>query len=186
MQLIKKIRNCTGIEKQKWHFSRSLTSLLFANFSKTLLTTHWRLTGGRLTTDETLQIFGKQDSFLYILNSSTNIYVKRQAHSFSEPQRKHTIRNRYLWQIKEVGYDLLDQFRNYIIIMQSQISSRRETVKDIPESSRLKFSEKFSPSNFCLSYSEYVNSRRLYWWDIAKFSLSIKLFSIRQNSLDPN
>ena len=35
--------------------------------------------------------------------------------------------------------------------MQFQISSRRETGKEIPESSRLEFLEKFSANNFALS-----------------------------------
>ena len=38
--------------------------------------------------------------------------------------------------------------------MQSQISSRRETGKEIPESSRLEFLEKFSAINFALSDAE--------------------------------
>ena len=38
--------------------------------------------------------------------------------------------------------------------MQFQISSRREKGKEIPESSRLEFSEKFSANNFALSDAE--------------------------------
>ena len=38
--------------------------------------------------------------------------------------------------------------------MQFQISSRRETGKEIPESSRLEFLEKFSANNFALSDAE--------------------------------
>ena len=38
--------------------------------------------------------------------------------------------------------------------MQFQISSRRETDKEIPESSRLEFLEKFSANNFALSDAE--------------------------------
>ena len=45
--------------------------------------------------------------------------------------------------------------------MQSQISSRRETGKEIPESSRLEFSEKFLANNFALSDAEDNTSRLL-------------------------
>ena len=38
--------------------------------------------------------------------------------------------------------------------MQFKISSRRETGKEIPESSRLEFSEKFLANNFALSVAE--------------------------------
>ena len=38
--------------------------------------------------------------------------------------------------------------------MQFQIISRREKGKEIPESSRLEFSEKFSANNFALSDAE--------------------------------
>ena len=43
--------------------------------------------------------------------------------------------------------------------MQVQISSRRETDKEIPESSRLEFLEKFSANNFALSDAEENTSR---------------------------
>ena len=43
--------------------------------------------------------------------------------------------------------------------MQSQISSRRETGKEIPESSRLEFLEKFSANNFVLSDAEENTSK---------------------------
>ena len=45
--------------------------------------------------------------------------------------------------------------------MQFQISSRRETGKEIPESSRLEFLEKFSANNFALSDAEDNTSRLL-------------------------
>ena len=45
--------------------------------------------------------------------------------------------------------------------MQFQISSRRETGKEIPESARLEFLEKFSANNFALSDVEDNTSRLL-------------------------
>ena len=45
--------------------------------------------------------------------------------------------------------------------MQFPVSSRRETGKEIPESSRLEFLEKFSANNFALSDAEDNTSRAL-------------------------
>ena len=53
-----------------------------------------------------------------------------------------TIRTRYLWLIK-VCYDLFNHLRSYRNIVQFQISSRREMGKEIPESSKFEFLEKF-------------------------------------------
>ena len=50
--------------------------------------------------------------------------------------------------------------------MQFQISSRRETDKEIPESSRLEFLEKFSANNFALSDVEDNTSGPLNRGDI--------------------
>ena len=54
----------------------------------------------------------------------------------------NTIKTKHFWQIK-VSYDLFNQLSSYRNIMQFQISSRRKTGKEILESSRLKYLEKF-------------------------------------------
>ena len=51
----------------------------------------------------------------------------------------------------KVRYDLFNHPGSYGNIMQFQISSRRKTGKEIPESSRLEFLEKFLANNFALS-----------------------------------
>ena len=55
--------------------------------------------------------------------------------------------------------------------MQFQISSRRKTGKEIPESSRLEFLEKFLRNNFSLSDAEENTSWPLDRGDIADLTL---------------
>ena len=70
------------------------TILLFTNFSKTLLTTERRITGrwflavdifpaflNKVTTDETFQQSGKQDSFRHMLKSSASMYESSLEHN---------------------------------------------------------------------------------------------------------
>ena len=66
--------------------------------------------------------------------------------------------------------------------MQFQISSRRETGKEIPESSRLEFLEKFSANNFVLSDAEDNTSGPLNRGGIADLPLLRTLLVIRQKS----
>ena len=70
--------------------------------------------------------------------------------------------------------------------MQFQISSRRETGKEIPESSRLEFSEKFLANNFALSDAEDNTSRLLNRGGIADLHLLRTLLAICQNSREPS
>ena len=63
--------------------------------------------------------------------------------------------------------------------MQFQISSRRETGKEIPESSRLEFLEKFSANNFALSDAEGNTSGPLNRGGIADLPLLKTLSAIR-------
>ena len=65
--------------------------------------------------------------------------------------------------------------------MQFQISSRRETGKEIPESSRLEFLEKFSANNFALSDAEDNTSRPLNREGIVDLPLLRTLLAICQN-----
>ena len=75
-------------------FSMWSTILLFTNFSKTLLTTERRITGrwflavdifpaflNKVTTDETFQQSGKQDSFRHMLKSSASMYESSLEHN---------------------------------------------------------------------------------------------------------
>ena len=70
--------------------------------------------------------------------------------------------------------------------MQFQISSRKETGKDTPESSRLEFKEKFSANNFALSDAEDNASGPLNRGGIADLSLLRTLLAIPQKSREPN
>ena len=70
--------------------------------------------------------------------------------------------------------------------MQFQISSRRETGKEIPESSRLEFLEKFSANNFALSDLEDNTSGPLNRGGIAGLPLLRALLTIRQKSREPS
>ena len=64
--------------------------------------------------------------------------------------------------------------------MQFQISSRRKTVKEITESPRLEFLEKFLANNFALSDAEDNTSKPLNRGGIADLSLLRTLLAIRQ------
>ena len=68
--------------------------------------------------------------------------------------------------------------------MQFHISSRRE--KEIPESSRLDFLEKFSANNFALSDAEDNTSGPLNRGGIADLPLLRTLLAIRQKSREPS
>ena len=67
--------------------------------------------------------------------------------------------------------------------MQFQISSRRETGKEIPESSRLEFLEKFSANNFALRDAEDNTSGLLNRADLPFMRI---LLAIHQKSREPN
>ena len=61
-----------------------------------------------------------------------------------------------------------------------------ETGKDIPESSRLEFLEKFSPNNFALSDAEDNTSGPLNRGGIADLPLLRTRLAIRQKSREPS
>ena len=69
--------------------------------------------------------------------------------------------------------------------MQFQISSRRETGKEITESSRLEFLGRFSANNFALSDAEDSTSGVLNRGGIADLALLRTLLAIRQKSREP-
>ena len=70
--------------------------------------------------------------------------------------------------------------------MQFQISSRRETGKEILESSRFEFLETFLANNFALSDAEDNTSGPLNRGGIADLPLLRTLLAIRQNSREPS
>ena len=69
--------------------------------------------------------------------------------------------------------------------MQFQISSRRKTGKETPESSRLEFLEKFSANNFALSNAEDNTTRPLNRGGIANLPLLSTLLAIHKKSWEP-
>ena len=70
--------------------------------------------------------------------------------------------------------------------MQFQISSRRETGKEIPESSRFEFLEEFLANNSALSDAEDNTSGPLNRGGIADLPLLRTLLAIRQKSREPS
>ena len=70
--------------------------------------------------------------------------------------------------------------------MQFQISSRRETGKEIPEASRLEFLERFLANNFALSNAEDNISCPLNIGGTADLLLLRKPLAIRQKSREPS
>ena len=88
--------NHTENQKEKPHFLRWITRLLFISFSKSLRITERRLTGllfldidfsptflNTGTTDETFQYSGKQDSSRHLLKSTVRIYEISGSHFFT-------------------------------------------------------------------------------------------------------
>ena len=90
--------------------------------------------------------------------------MKVQAHSFSEPPMEY---NHNLIPLTNQGYDLLDQFESYevmlyYVILCNFIVLEGKAGKEIPQSSRLKFSEKFTVNIFVLLDAEYNSTGPLY------------------------
>ena len=79
----------------------------------------------------------------------------------------------------KIHYDLPNHLGSYRKIMQFQISSRRKTDKEIPESSRLEFLEKFSANSFTLSDAEENTSGPLNRGGIADLPSLRTLLAIR-------
>ena len=75
---------------------------------------------------------------------------------------------------------------NYRNIMQFRISSGKENRKEIPESSRLEFLEKFLANNFVLSDAEDNTSGQWSRGGIADLPLLITLLAIGQKSQEPS
>ena len=73
-------------------------------------------------------------------------------------------------------------FTSYRNIIQFHISSKREIIKEIPESSRLDFLEKLLANNFVLSYPEDDTSGLFNKGGIAGLPLSRTLLAIHQKS----
>ena len=72
------------------------------------------------------------------------------------------------------------------ILCSSKLVLERKTGKEIPESSRLEFIEKFSANNFALSDAEDKISRPLNRGGITDLPLLRTLLTIRQKSQEPS
>ena len=75
-----------------------------------------------------------------------------------------------------------DKFPNLEILCNFRLVLKGKTGKEIPESSRLEFLEKFSMSNFALSDAEDNTSGSLNKGGITDLPLLRTLLAIRQNS----
>ena len=78
------------------------------------------------------------------------------------------------------------RFGSHRNIKQFQISSRREAAKEILESSKLEFLEKFLANNFLLSEAENSTCRWLNRGGIAELPLLRTLFAIHQKFREPS
>ena len=72
------------------------------------------------------------------------------------------------------------------ILCSSRLLLEGKTGKDIPQSSRLEFSEKFWGNNFTLSDAEDNTSLMLNWGGIADLPLLRRLLAICQKSPEPS
>ena len=134
-------------------------------------------------TDETFQKSGKQDSIRQILKSSANMYessgsqflrtttgMQSGPDAFNEPRFIMTF-------LTILGVTEIYGFRLVL---------EEKTGKEIPESSRFEFLEKFLANNFTLSDAEGKTSGPLIRERIADLPLLSTLFTIRQGPREPS
>ena len=187
----------TILEIKEGHISLGDQRLLFPSFSKTLLTTERRLTEQQFlavdlfptflntgTTYETFQRSGKQDSFRHLLQSSASMYESSGSQFFRTTTGIQS------------GPDDFDKSRLVItfltilgvteILCSFRLILEGKTGKEIPQSSRLEFLEKFSANNFALSDAEGNTSRLLNRGGIEDLPLLRTLLAICQKSQEPS
>ena len=161
-----------------------------------LLTTERRLTGRKFlaidvsptslnteSTEETFQQSRKQDSFRHILKSSASMHESSSSQFFrtttriqSGPDAFHEPRSAMTVPTILGVMEILCSFR---LVLEGNI------IKEIPESSRLEFLEKFSANNVALSDAEDNSSGPLNRGGIADLPLLRTLLAIRQKSREP-
>ena len=133
------------------------------------------------TTDETFQHSGKQDSFRHILTSSASMYESSGSQFF-----------RTTTGIPDVFDEsrFVMTFLNILGVMEILCSFRLviegKAGKEIPQSSRLEFLEKFLANNFGLSDAEDNTSGPLNRGGIADLPLLRTLLAIHQKCREPS
>ena len=136
------------------------------------------------TNNDTFQQSGKQDSFRHILKSLASMYESSGSQFFRTTTGI------------ESGPDASDEsrlvmtFLTILGVMEILFSFRLvlegKTGKEIPESSRLEFLEKFLANNFALSDAEDNTSGPLNRGGIADLPLLRTLLAICQKSQEPS
>ena len=147
-------------------------------FSKRPLPNILKNTG---TTDETFQQSGKQDSFRHILKSLASMCESSGSQLFRTTTGI------------QLGPDAIDEsrfVRTFLTILRVteilcnfRLVLEGKTGKEIPESSRLEFLERFLTKNFALSDAEDNNSGPLNRGSIADLHLLRTLLAIPRKSL---
>ena len=129
------------------------------------------------TTDETFQQSGKQDSFRHLLKSLASVYESSGSQIFrtttgiqSEPDAFDESRFVMTFSTNLGLTEILCSFR---LVLEGK------TGKEIPESSRFEFVEKFLANNFALSDAEDNTSGLLNRGGIADLPLLRTLLAIR-------
>ena len=129
------------------------------------------------TTNEIFQQSGKQDSFTHILKSSASLYESSGSQLFRTTTGIQS------------GPDTFDESRFVMTILgvieilcSFRLVLEGKTGKEIPESSRLEFLEKFLGNNFALSEAEDNTSGPLNRGGIADLPLLRTLLAICQKS----
>ena len=136
------------------------------------------------TTEETFQQSRKQDSFRHLLESLASMYESSGSQFFRTTTGIQS------------GPDAFDEswfvmtFLTILGVMEILCSFRLvlewKTGKEIPESSRFEFLEKFLANNFALSDAEDNTSGQLNRGSIADLPLLRTLLAIRQKSREPS
>ena len=136
------------------------------------------------TTDETFQQFGKQDSFRHLLKSLVSTYESSGSQFFRTTTGIQS------------GPDVFDESRFVMtfltilgvidILCNFRLLLDGKTAKEIPESSRFEFLEKFLANNFALSDAEDNTSGPLNRGGITDLPLLRTLLAIHQKSQEPS
>ena len=136
------------------------------------------------TTDETFQQSRKQKSFRQILKSSASMYESLGSQFFrttsgKQPEPDAFYESRFVMTFSTI-LEVMGILCRFRLVLEGK------TGKEIPESSRLEFLEKFLANTFALSDAEDNTSGPLDRGDIADLLLLRTLLDIRKMSQEPS
>ena len=132
---------------------------ILPKLSPPLVNPNWETMG---TTNETFHQSGKQDSFRHILKSSANIYESSGSQFFTTTTGTQSGPDAF--DESRIVTTFLTILRVLEILYSFRLVLEGKIGKEIPESSRLEFLEKFLANNFALSDEKDNTSSPLNSW----------------------